>query len=70
MDDATYVLFAARGRRAKLRDQLRAQLTEPLRWTECRRLFGSEFLINGPPALAREAHESLVLWLNRVQASR
>ena len=67
VDEATYVIFAAKAARARVRDQLRAAVDDTVRWTERKNLNGSEFFISGPPARAREAHETVSLWMVREQ---
>ena len=68
VDDATYVIFAAKDARAGVRERLRVAIDETIRWTE-RKSFGggSEFFLSGPPARAREAHEAMMLWLVKAQ---
>ena len=63
MDNATFVFFASKTKRLRLRDQLRDWTGDALRWSERKGLSGSEFSITGPPTLAREAHEAAVRWL-------
>jgi len=67
VDDATYVIFAAKAARARVREQLRVAADETVRWTERKSFSGSEFFISGPPARAREAHAVMMLWLVREQ---
>jgi hypothetical protein len=63
VDEATYVIFAAKAARASVRERLREAAADVLRWTERKGLGGSEFFISGPPARVREAHEALALWM-------
>ncbi|HEY0647931.1 hypothetical protein [Phenylobacterium sp.] len=63
VDDATYVIFAAKAARARVRERLRAAVDETVRWTERKSFSGSEFFISGPPARAREAHAAMMLWM-------
>jgi hypothetical protein len=65
VDDATYVIFAEKSARNRVRERLRAAIDETVRWTERKSFSGSEFFISGPPARAREAHEALRLWMAR-----
>lgn len=63
MDEATYVIFAPKAARTLVRERVRDALDDTLRCTERKSFAGSEFFISGPPTLAREAHESLSLWM-------
>ena len=67
VDEATYVIFAAKATRASVRERLPAAVDDALRWTERKGLGGSEFFISGPPARARQAHEDLSLWMARAR---
>ena len=67
VDDATYVIFAAKAARTRVRERLRAAADETVRWTERKSFSGSEFFISGPPARAREAHEAMMLWMVKGQ---
>jgi hypothetical protein len=67
VDEATYVIFAAKAARAGVRERLRTGGDDTLRWTERKSFGGSEFFISGPPARAREAHEAMMLWLVKAQ---
>lgn len=68
VDDATYVIFAEKSARMRVRERLRAAVDETLRWTERKSFKGSEFFISGPPARAREAHETMMLWMVKGQS--
>jgi len=63
MAEVTYVSMVPEERSAKLRDTLRQNDTGELRWREQRSHFGSEFYFTGPPALVRQTHEFVTLWL-------
>ena len=63
MTEVTYVSFVPFAKRAKLRNLLKEEGAGPLKWREKRRLFGSEFYFSGPPAVARETHLQISLWL-------
>jgi len=63
VDDATYVIFAEKSARARVRERLRVAVDETVRWTERKSFSGSEFFISGPPARAREAHAAMMLWM-------
>jgi hypothetical protein len=63
VDEATYVIFAAKAARSGVRERLRAAIDDAVRWTERKSFGGSEFFISGPPARAREAHEAMMLWM-------
>jgi hypothetical protein len=65
VDEATYVIFADRAARSRVRKQLRTIIDEAVRWTERKSFVGSEFFISGPPARAREAHAAMMLWMAR-----
>ena len=65
MDEATYVIFAAKAARVGVRERLRDVVNDALHWTERKGFGGSEFFISGPPARARQAHEALTLWMSR-----
>ena len=67
MDHATFVVFASKTKRSRLRDRLKDWAGETVRFTERKGLGGSEFAITGPPALAREAHEAAVRWLAKAE---
>lgn len=67
MDEATYVIFAAKAARAGVRERLRAETTDAVRWSERKNFRGSEFFISGPPARAREAHQAMMVWLVKAQ---
>lgn len=56
MTEATFVIFASRAQRERLRAHLDAHSTETVAWSERRSLFGSEFSVRGPARDAREAH--------------
>jgi hypothetical protein len=61
--DATYVSFVPRSKRAKLRRTLESGDTGAIRWSEKRRLFGSEFYFSGPSQLVRRTHAYITAWL-------
>jgi len=63
VDDATYVIFAAKAARTRMRERLRAATDDTVRWTERKSFSGSEFFISGSPARACEAHEAMMLWM-------
>ena len=63
MAEVTYVSMVPKESSAKLRDTLRQNDTGELRWREQRSHFGSEFYFTGPPALVRQTHEFVTLWL-------
>jgi len=68
MIEATFVVYAPKAQLAKLRGLVRSQTAEAVTWQERRTLFGSEFYVTGPAALAREAHElaaHLLSWPDR-----
>ena len=48
---------------------LKADVPESVQWRERKKLFGSEFYVSGPAALAREAHEQAVRWLSREESA-
>ena len=56
MTEATFVIFASRAERERLRAHLDAHPTAAVTWSERRSLFGSEFHVTGPSSEAREAH--------------
>jgi len=59
----TYVSFVPRAKCAKLREVLQSEDTGPVRWSEKRTWFGSEFHFSGPPALVRRTHAYIAEWL-------
>ena len=63
MAEVTYVSMVPRESSDKLRETLRQNDTGELRWREQRAGSGSEFYFTGPPALARQTHEFVTLWL-------
>ncbi|MCR5875729.1 hypothetical protein ACO2Q0_14615 [Phenylobacterium sp. VNQ135] len=63
MSDATYVSFVPRAKRQKLRQVLEGEDTGPIRWSEKRGWFGSEFYFSGPSELARKTHAYITAWL-------
>jgi hypothetical protein len=63
MDPVTYVLFAPKAKRSSVRNQLQEVADDSLRWTERKKLLGSEFIISGPPGRAREAHRAAAMCL-------
>ena len=65
MTDATYVSFVPRSKRNKLRHILTTEDTGPVRWTEKRRLFVSEFVFSGPSHLVRKVHAHVTSWVAR-----
>ena len=69
MVEATYVLFVPKAKRLQVRDVLKADVPESVQWRERKKLFGSEFYVSGPAALAREAHEQAVRWLSREESA-
>jgi len=70
MVEATYVLFVPKTKRLQVREVLNADAAESVTWREHRKLFGSEFYVSGPAALAREAHTRAVRWLSREEAAQ
>jgi hypothetical protein len=63
MAEVTYVSIVPKESSGKLRDTLRENDTGELKWREQRSRFGSEFYFTGPPALVRQTHEYVTLWL-------
>ena len=63
VDDATYVIFAEKSARTRVRERLRAVVDDAVQWRERKSFSGSEFFISGPPARAREAHAAMMLWM-------
>ncbi len=63
MADATYVSYVPRSKRNRLRQVLNTEDTRPVRWTEKRGLFGSEFFFSGPSAVVRRVHAHITSWL-------
>ncbi|WP_374467813.1 hypothetical protein [Phenylobacterium sp.] len=63
MTTVTYVSFVPRSKRDQLRAVLSSEDTGALRWTERRRMFGSEFHFSGPSALVRKTHAFITAWL-------
>lgn len=65
MSDATYVSFVPRSKRSRLRQILTSEDTGPIRWTERRRLFFSEFSFSGPSHIVRKVHAHVTSWVAR-----
>jgi hypothetical protein len=63
MAEVTYVSLVPKESSRKLRETLRQNDTGELRWREQRSGSGSEFYFTGPPALVRQTHEFVTLWL-------
>ncbi len=62
---ATFMIYAAGAERQRLRTLMKGVTSEDVTWREQRRLFGSEFYLTGPAALARQAQEAISLKLAR-----
>jgi hypothetical protein len=69
MTEATFVLFAPKAQRARLRAHLTTETTPEVRWREKRQFAGSEFYVVGPSQLAREAHQRAAMCLTRDERS-
>lgn len=65
MSDATYVSFVPGSKRTRLRQILTSEDTGPVRWTEKRGLFMSEFSFSGPSAVVRKVHAHVTSWIAR-----
>jgi len=65
MSDATYVSIVPRAKRGRLREILDTEDTGPVRWTERRGFFASEFSFTGPSAIVRKVHAHVTSWVAR-----
>lgn len=63
MTEVTYVSYVPKAKRAKLRQVLESEDTGSLRWSEKKKLFGSEFYFSGPTQLVRRTHAYITAWL-------
>ncbi|CAN7428233.1 hypothetical protein LJR225_002782 [Phenylobacterium sp. LjRoot225] len=63
MTEVTYVSYVPKGKRAKLRQVLESEDTGSVRWSEKKKLFGSEFYFSGPTQLVRRTHAYITAWL-------
>lgn len=70
MIEATFVLYVRKPQLGRLRELLMTLATDPVRWQERRRLFGSEFYVRGPSSQAREAHQAAVRHLTTFDGPR
>lgn len=64
---ATFMIYATGSERQRLRALVKGVASEEVTWREQRRLFGSEFYLTGPAALARQAQERISLTLARFE---
>lgn len=63
MTEVTYVSYVPKRKRAKLRNVLQTEDTGAVRWSEKKKLFGSEFYFSGPTELVRRTHAYITQWL-------
>ena len=61
--EVTYVSYVPKRKRAKLRHVLQTEDTGAVRWSEKKKLFGSEFYFSGPTELVRKTHAYITQWL-------